>query len=185
MREATVVTYRVRRLATHRLQPRGAGHDRGARVTCPQEARRQSHRQAAFAQIECATDSPLEVNGFELSVPRQIANRFTSIAPRVGRYHVGANLPGRHIDTAPDGRRGTDRIRFPPAASETKWPTRHQLAGRGHDDRHDKGIVGLAPAVRECGARGQAPLLCTKPALLRDLRGVGCRAASDLTFANN
>ena len=38
---------------------------------------------------------------------RQIANRFTSIAPRVGRYHVGANLPGRHIDTAPDGRRGT------------------------------------------------------------------------------
>ena len=32
---------------------------------------------------------------------RQIANRFTSIAPRVGRYHVGANLPGRHIDTAP------------------------------------------------------------------------------------
>ena len=32
----------------------------------PQEARRQSHRQAAFAQIEFATDSPL---GFELPVP--------------------------------------------------------------------------------------------------------------------
>ena len=61
----------------------------------------------------------------------------------------------------------------------------HQLAGRDHGDRHDKGIVGIAPAVRECGARGQAPLLCTKPALLRDLRGVGCRAASDLTFAHN
>ena len=43
-----------------RLQvPRFRSHDRGARVT-PQEAWRQSHRQAAFAQIEFATDSPLE-----------------------------------------------------------------------------------------------------------------------------
>ena len=34
----------------------------------PQEAWRQSHRQAAFAQIEFATDSPLEGDGFELPV---------------------------------------------------------------------------------------------------------------------
>ena len=54
-------------------------------------------------QVEFATDSSLEVNGFELSVPRQIANRFT---PR-GALSRRANLPGRHIDTAPDGRRGT------------------------------------------------------------------------------
>jgi hypothetical protein len=46
------------------------GHDRGARVTSPNEARRQYHRQAAFAQIEFATDSPLEGNGFEIPVPR-------------------------------------------------------------------------------------------------------------------
>src|SRR6516164_4406968 len=44
------------------------GHDRGARVMSPQEAWRQSHRQAAFAQIEFATDSPLEGDGFELPV---------------------------------------------------------------------------------------------------------------------
>jgi len=44
----------------------------GARVTSPQKARRQSHRQAAFAQIEFATDSALEGTGFELPVPREI-----------------------------------------------------------------------------------------------------------------
>jgi hypothetical protein len=52
------------------------GHDRGARVTSPQEAWRQSHRQAAFAQIEFATDSPLEGSGFELLVPRHEGPRF-------------------------------------------------------------------------------------------------------------
>ena len=51
------------------------GHDRGARVMSPQEARRQSHRQAAFAQIEFATDSPLEGDGFELPVPRAMQAR--------------------------------------------------------------------------------------------------------------
>src|SRR6516165_8869006 len=51
------------------------GHDRGARVMSPQEAQRQSHRQAAFAQIEFATDSPLEGDGFELPVPRAMQAR--------------------------------------------------------------------------------------------------------------
>ena len=32
--------------------------------------------EAAFAQIEFATDSPLEGNGFEISVPRQIGSGF-------------------------------------------------------------------------------------------------------------
>jgi hypothetical protein len=39
-------------------------------VTSPHEARRQYHRQAAFAQTEFATDSPLEGTGFELLVDR-------------------------------------------------------------------------------------------------------------------
>ena len=60
------------------------GHDRGARVMSPQEARRQSHRQAAFAQIEFATDSPLEGDGFELFVPPHESAGFPK-ARRVSR----------------------------------------------------------------------------------------------------
>ena len=62
------------------------GHDRGARVMSPQEARRQSHRQAAFAQIEFATDSPLEQARFAPSVPllgpREPGARHSPLNPR-------------------------------------------------------------------------------------------------------
>ena len=63
------------------------GHDRGARVMSPQEARRQSHRQAAFAQIEFATDSPLEGDGFELFVPPHESAGFPK-ARRVSRVQM-------------------------------------------------------------------------------------------------
>jgi hypothetical protein len=67
------INYSKRALALDQVEVMAAlGHDRGARVTSPQEARRQSHRQAAFAQIEFATDSPLEGDGFEPSVPPRV-----------------------------------------------------------------------------------------------------------------
>jgi len=63
------INYSKRALALDQVEVMVAlGHDRGARVTSPQEARRQSHQQAAFAQIEFATDSPLEGAGLELLV---------------------------------------------------------------------------------------------------------------------
>ena len=53
--------------------------DRGAREPARAAARRRGGDltgEAAFAQIEFATDSSLERNGFELPVPRQIGNGF-------------------------------------------------------------------------------------------------------------
>jgi hypothetical protein len=74
------------------------------------EARRQSHRQAAFTQIEFATDSPLEEDGFEPSVPR------------VESICLDTVLPPGAVEKACSDKHCTlggpaVRIRLPPAGS--------------------------------------------------------------------
>jgi len=50
--------------------PAGVGINLSVHHGFGEEARRQSHRKATFAQIEFAADSSLEGDGFELLVPR-------------------------------------------------------------------------------------------------------------------
>jgi hypothetical protein len=93
------INYSKRALALDQVEVMAAlGHDRGARVTSPQKARRQSHRQAAFAQIEFATDSPLEGDGFEPSVPRSpVSSVGAACRFNGGRDAVEAHRPGGQI----------------------------------------------------------------------------------------
>ena len=97
------------------------------RVTSPQEARRQSHRQAAFAQIEFATDSPLEGTGFELSVPRDIG--FVSRLCRSSDQFAAARLP-RFSGPRPSwADRSSRRVSRAVAGPPTDWGCKAAIQG--------------------------------------------------------
>jgi hypothetical protein len=125
------------------------GHDRGARVTSPQEARRQSHRQAAFAQIEFATDSPLEGDGFELPVPRERRYRDLTFCASI-YVQKDQSDGGARKAKAKRGQHDTPvkAVREPADWNLEREPTKHRHQ-HGHCDRLARDAFVLHPGRNE------------------------------------
>ena len=112
-------------------------------------ARRPSHRQAAFAQIEFATDSPLEEDGFELPVRGRIRGGGVRAARRQG-CTKGAITRGRlpkRTRSAADGL----KVRMTPRWRE--MDSNFRFRGRWKRGLRRKSPASAACRRRFCGCR--------------------------------
>jgi hypothetical protein len=87
-----------------------------------------------------------EVVGYAYASPYRLRPAYRhqpktrSTCTRHGPVAVSRHLASAEV--AELSREPMVRIHLSPAASQTKWQTRHQLAGLGHGNRHDKGTAG-------------------------------------------
>ena len=107
------------RLLGRCLENKAATAGARGRIRVPQQVKPQGNGgnligKAAFAQIEFATDSPLEGTGFEPSVPRERLVPSCSFTPTfpLARVNRPDPIPKAYITRGP-----MVRIRSPPAAS--------------------------------------------------------------------